>query len=443
MSPPTTLGSAPSRPATDHEHARAAQLRTCASRRWSPGDADVGDQLGAASHDLRRDERLLGHRQVGGAGAHHEHAAARPRAGGVRSTNERARAPSARRAGTRARSAVALLLADAGRQHDAATRRKRRSTIATQLLRRLALAEDHLGEAGAQRALVVERRELEPLDRRLGDPTSRPAAGDSAPRRTARRRASSSAGRNRGSGRARVAAPGLVRLTLAALELRRGTRRAARRISVHGAGAVHLLAHLARCAGRPLTYQATCLRISRAAHSGPTLVDHHRQVADARPRAARRPSAAPASRRARGRRARGGTPRDRRTPRGPASPRRSRSSRACAARPRGSRTSPLPITGIPTACLASPIISQCAVPSNFSARVRAWIATAAAPASSSARHTSTTLRELPSQPSRILAVTGRRSPRPCGSRSRGSAARPGAAPRRRSGSPPCAPGSPC
>jgi len=70
------------------------------------------------------------------------------------------------------------------------------------------------------------------------------------------------------------------------------------------------------------------------------------------------------------------------------------------------RTSPLPITGMPTAALASPIMSQCASPANFSARVRAWIATALAPAPSSVRHTSTTLRESPSQPSRTFAVTG-------------------------------------
>ena len=58
--------------------------------------------------------------------------------------------------------------------------------------------------------------------------------------------------------------------------------------------------------------------------------------------------------------------------------------------------------------MASPIISQCASPSNFSARVRAWIATACAPEASSAFATSTTLRESPSQPSRIFAVTGSR-----------------------------------
>jgi hypothetical protein len=38
------------------------------------------------------------------------------------------------------------------------------------LRRRLALAEDHLGEAGAQRALVIQRRVLQSLERRLGDP---------------------------------------------------------------------------------------------------------------------------------------------------------------------------------------------------------------------------------------------------------------------------------
>ena len=59
-----------------------------------------------------------------------------------------------------------------------------------------------------------------------------------------------------------------------------------------------------------------------------------------------------------------------------------------------------------TACLASAIISQWAGPSNFSARVRAWMATAAAPASSSAFDTSTTLSDLTSHQSRILSVTG-------------------------------------
>mgnify|MGYP003694277277 CR=1 FL=1 len=60
MSPPTTLGSAPSSPATTTStRARAAR---CAVREQAvePRDADVGDQLGAAAQHARGDERLLG-----------------------------------------------------------------------------------------------------------------------------------------------------------------------------------------------------------------------------------------------------------------------------------------------------------------------------------------------------------------------------------------------
>jgi hypothetical protein len=69
-------------------------------------------------------------------------------------------------------------------------------------------------------------------------------------------------------------------------------------------------------------------------------------------------------------------------------------------------TSPFPATGIETARLASRITDQSARPSNFCARVRAWIATRATPHCSRSCATSTPLRWSLSQPQRVFAVTG-------------------------------------
>ena len=80
-SPETTLGSAPSMPATTIEHARLAELRQVVEQAVQPGHADVVDPLDVVAHQLGGDGGLLGHRQVGGAGADKADAASAPRRG--------------------------------------------------------------------------------------------------------------------------------------------------------------------------------------------------------------------------------------------------------------------------------------------------------------------------------------------------------------------------
>ena len=74
--PATTLGSAPSMPATTMM-TRAAFRRACSpSSRWSAGDADVVEPVDRVAHQLGGDRRFFGDRQVGGAGGGDEDGAA-------------------------------------------------------------------------------------------------------------------------------------------------------------------------------------------------------------------------------------------------------------------------------------------------------------------------------------------------------------------------------
>ena len=66
--PATTLGSAPSMPATTMMTRAAARRRALAEQAVESGDADVVQPLDVVAHQLGRARRLLGDRQVGGAG---------------------------------------------------------------------------------------------------------------------------------------------------------------------------------------------------------------------------------------------------------------------------------------------------------------------------------------------------------------------------------------
>ena len=71
-------------------------------------------------------------------------------------------------------------------------------------------------------------------------------------------------------------------------------------------------------------------------------------------------------------------------------------------------TSPLPITGMRTACFTAATMFQSAWPPNPWAQVRPWTTTAAAPASSAMTANCGAVRLAASQPLRNLTVTGRR-----------------------------------
>ena len=195
-------------------------------------------------------------------------------------------------------------------------------------------------------------------------------AGVTAPRRTLaqQRRAAQPDARDVSTGAPTVRRERLEAVRGQLAEVGAQQRRPSRRPSACGSPA----RARARCCGRPLTYQATCLRISRAALLG----------ADRR-RPSWRDAARPASSRSGAVGSGSASPRSCQRAQAAEHPRIAErgapehdavaagASRACARRPPAVRTSPLPITGMPTARLASPIMSQCASPSNFSARVRA------------------------------------------------------------------------
>ena len=71
-------------------------------------------------------------------------------------------------------------------------------------------------------------------------------------------------------------------------------------------------------------------------------------------------------------------------------------------------TSPLPVTGIPTASTTEAMISQGARPENCCERVRGWTVIASTPSLSASRAISTAFTVRSSQPPRILIVRGTR-----------------------------------
>ena len=79
-SPPTTLGSAPSMPATTMMTRAAIEAVVFAEQPVEAGDADVVQPIDRVAHDLGGDGRFLGDRQVGRAGGgDQDRAAARRR----------------------------------------------------------------------------------------------------------------------------------------------------------------------------------------------------------------------------------------------------------------------------------------------------------------------------------------------------------------------------
>ena len=68
-SPATTLGNAPSMPATTTSTLARRMFSDLASNRCRPGHADVVNPFDAVAHDFRRDRRFLGHGQITRAGA--------------------------------------------------------------------------------------------------------------------------------------------------------------------------------------------------------------------------------------------------------------------------------------------------------------------------------------------------------------------------------------
>ena len=164
--PPTTLGSAPSMPGDDDERVEGVELVADGEQPVQPGHADVvdPDRRGAVHRDRRRG--LGGDRGVGGAGRDHPDPSARRRqrpddGGAPDRVDDGSGHPGA--------DGVQRLGGEPGGEHGAVgVPLGQRGERPDHLLGGLAGAVDHLGVAGAARAVGVQAGVAEVDDARAG-----------------------------------------------------------------------------------------------------------------------------------------------------------------------------------------------------------------------------------------------------------------------------------
>ena len=150
-----------------------------------PGDADVDQPLDAIAGEPRGQRRLLRHRQIAGAGRDDQHRAAPDVGDRLLLDDESARQRLVPRRRHLRSTRLDLHLGHARGQHVAAGARQLADDVAD-LLGGLAEAEHHLGEAGAQVAMVIDVREAEIPEGQIGQLAQRVVDGSVALRAPAR-----------------------------------------------------------------------------------------------------------------------------------------------------------------------------------------------------------------------------------------------------------------
>ena len=179
-SPPTTLGSAPSIPATTTIASAPPSAFDLLEQAMQPRDADVGQESDLAVPRLGRNPRLLGHGQVARPGRDHHHLA-QLRTGVERSAEPESPAQrSSDCPSGKTRSRWAKVAGSTRVTRPPCSWRSSVSQDALDLLGRLPLTEDHLGKTAAETAMdvnvgvphLLERLLAELQDRvRWRDPT--------------------------------------------------------------------------------------------------------------------------------------------------------------------------------------------------------------------------------------------------------------------------------